>query len=44
MNEQEAIAIFGLLTTFGWALIGRAQTKPVYTPDRLPGANKSDFR
>lgn len=43
-NEIEAIAIVGLLTTFGWALIGRAQTSSVYTPDGLPGANKSDFR
>lgn len=44
MNEQEAIALAGLLITFGWALVGRAQTTPVYTPDGLPGANKSDFR
>ena len=43
-NEIEAIAIIGLLTTFGWALIGRAQTSAVYTPDGFPGANKSDFR
>lgn len=44
INESEAIALAGLLTTFGWALVGRAQTSPVYTPDGLPGANKSDFQ
>lgn len=44
LNEIEAIALAGLLITFGWALIGRAQTSPVYTPDGLPGANKSDFK
>jgi len=44
INEQEAIALAGLLIVFGWALVGRAQTSPVYTPDGLPGANKSDFR
>lgn len=43
MNEQEAIALAGLLTVFGWALIGRTQTLPVYTPDSFPGRNKSDF-
>lgn len=43
INEQEAIALFGLMITFGWALIGRTQTSPVYTPDNLPGPNKSDF-
>lgn len=44
INEQEAIAFFGLVTTFGWALIGRVQTSPVYTPDSLPGPNKLDFQ
>lgn len=43
MNEQEAIALAGLMVTFGWALVGRTQTSPVYTPDNLPGPNKSDF-
>lgn len=44
LNEQEAIALAGLLITFGWALIGRTQTSPVFTPDNLPGPNKSDFQ
>lgn len=42
-NEIEAIALAGLLTTFGWALIGRVQTSAVYTPEGIPGPNKSDF-
>lgn len=43
-NEIEAIALVGLLTTFGWALIGRVQTNAVYTQDFLPGPNKADFQ
>lgn len=43
LNEIEAIALAGLLITFGWALVGRVQVSPVYTPDNLPGPNKSDF-
>lgn len=43
ISEQEAIALAGLLITFGWALVGRAQVSPVYTPDSVPGPNKSDF-
>lgn len=42
-NEIEAIALAGLLITFGWALVGRTQISPVYTPDHLPGPNKSDL-
>lgn len=44
INQDEAIAILGLITTFGWALIGRTQTSPVFTPNNLPGPNKSDFQ
>lgn len=44
MTEQEAIALAGLLIVFGWALVGRAQTSPVYTENWMPGANKSDFK
>lgn len=43
MNEQEAIALTGLILLFAWALVGRTQTSPVYTPDSLPDPNKSDF-
>lgn len=43
INQAEAIALAGLIITFSWALIGRVQTSPVYTPDSLPGPNKSDF-
>lgn len=43
INEAEAIALAGLLITFGWALVGRVQVSPAYTPDNLPGPNKSDF-
>lgn len=44
INESEAIALIGLVTTFGWALIGRMETSPVYTPDGMLGPNKSDFQ
>lgn len=43
MNEAEAITLAGLLITFSWALVGRVQVSPAYTPDHLPGPNKSDF-
>lgn len=42
-TKEESITIVGLFGAFGWALIGRAQTSPVYTPSYLPGANQSDF-
>lgn len=42
-SEIEAIALAGLLITFGWALVGRVQTSGVYTPLGMPGPNKSDF-
>lgn len=42
-TKKEAIAIGGLLVTFGWALIGRTVTNPVYTPIGLPGPNAEDF-
>lgn len=44
LNQDECIALFGLIVTFGWALIGRVQTSPVYTPDSVPGPNKLDFQ
>lgn len=44
LNQDECIALAGLLITFGWALVGRVQVSPVYTPDSLPGPNKSDLR
>ena len=43
LAKEETLAIIGLFGAFGWALIGRAQTGPVYTPNYLPGANQSDF-
>lgn len=43
LAKEEAIAVIGLFGAFGWALIGRAQTSPVYTPDYLPGPNAADF-
>lgn len=43
LAKEEAIAIVGLFGAFGWALIGRAQTSPVYTPNYLPGPNAADF-
>lgn len=42
-NQEEAVAIVGLTITLAWALIGRMQTSPAYTPNNFPGANKSDF-
>lgn len=42
LRQEEAIALSGLVITFGWALIGRVQTSPVYTPRSLPGPNKTD--
>ncbi len=42
-SQDETIAVVGLVITFGWALIGRVQTSAVYTPDGLPGPNKSDY-
>lgn len=44
LNQDECIALFGLTVTFSWALIGRVQTSPVYTPNSLPGPNKLDFQ
>lgn len=44
LTQDEAIALVGLIVTFGWALIGRVQKSPVYTPDSIPGPNKSDFQ
>lgn len=41
--KEEMIAISGLIGTFGWALVGRTQTSPVYTENFLPGPNKCDF-
>lgn len=43
LTKDEAIAVAALFGTFGWALIGRVQTNPTYTPDYLPGPNRSDF-
>lgn len=43
LTKDEAVAIIGLIGAFGWALIGRVQTSPIYTPDYLPGPNRSDF-
>ncbi len=44
LAKEEAIAIIGLFGTFAWALIGRAQTSPIYTPDYLPGPNAAKFK
>jgi CDP-diglyceride synthetase len=43
-SQDETIALAGLTITFVWALVGRIQTSAVYTPDGLPGPNKSDFQ
>lgn len=40
---EEALAIGALLYTFVSLLVGRVETSPVYTPDGLPGPNKSKF-
>ncbi len=42
-SAEEALAIAGLLSTFAFLLVGRVETSPVYTPDGLPGPNKSKF-
>lgn len=42
-TEKDALAIIALFGTFGWTLIGRSQTSPIYTPSYLPGPNRSDF-
>lgn len=42
-SKEETITAVGAFITYSWALIGRSQNTPVYTPDYLPGANKSDF-
>lgn len=42
-TKEEAIAVAGLICTFSWALVGRTQISPVYTPDGLPGPNREDF-
>lgn len=41
-SENDAIAIVALAGTFTWALIGRVQPA-AYTPQGLPGPNKSDL-
>jgi hypothetical protein len=42
-DKNEAVTIIGFVVAFAWTLVGRNQTAPIYTPDGLPGANKSDF-
>lgn len=44
LSVDEAIAVATLAFTFATVLMGRANNHPVYTPDGLPGANKSDFQ
>lgn len=43
-TEEDSLEAIGLLGTFSWALIGRTQTSPVFTPQGMPGPNKSDFK
>lgn len=44
LSMEDAIVIASLCSTLASVLIGRMETSPVYTPDGLPGANKSDFQ
>lgn len=44
LSVDESIAASAMVFTFATVLMGRANNNPVYTPDGLPGANKSDFR
>ena len=41
-SKDEALVSLGFIVSFSWALVGRTQSTPVYTPDFLPGPNKSD--
>lgn len=42
-TKSEATSVVALFTAYSWALIGRGQNSPVYTPHGLPGADKEDF-
>ncbi len=44
LSVEDAIVAASLCSTFASVLVGRMETSPVYTPDGLPGANKSNFQ
>ena len=44
MTLEDCLTVVALSSTLATTVIGRMDTSPVYTPDSLPGANKSDFQ
>lgn len=42
-DKNDALTVLTALTGYALALSGRSQNTPVYTPDYLPGDNKSDL-
>lgn len=43
-NSDEAVTLASALIAFITLLVGRVETSPVYTPEGLPGPNKSDYK
>ena len=42
-TAEETLAMIGLTSTFAFLLVGRTATGPVWTPNSMPGPNKSDL-